>query len=408
MRTVNWDYWLRNEQWLLPDAVALLFEYELEGADERQRLDDTKPHRPPKKPKEMSEERYSEVTRAYYNAVVAIQNLLNPNSFIQARLKLPLGDEIKVEEYTVEDKERKGVAGYYRAKIYRDVFLAWAVNNEIRLPTALDDFIRGEGKAINGMGKGRCEPLPFLKKIYVVVQAIQTESVITTRGRPINLARDHEHLWGKVFADELEKIIIKLAEEKRILEIKTIFNPASLFESGPIQYELVILHSFWPYAEKLKKQIEIIEAKENNKGEEITDQHRPVKRQIEPIPIQIVSGKMEIDGLQNGLQAIAKTEEENKNKFPYKLPAGTMWKDVAIKFEDDEKVFIQAKQFKYYTDYKEMGLIGRGKNPKPSEAWIFLKVLAQVNGELAISDTTVRSEERRVGKECRSRWSPYH
>src|SRR5256885_12101416 len=24
------------------------------------------------------------------------------------------------------------------------------------------------------------------------------------------------------------------------------------------------------------------------------------------------------------------------------------------------------------------------------------------------ADTTVRSEERRVGKECRSRWSPYH
>ena len=25
-----------------------------------------------------------------------------------------------------------------------------------------------------------------------------------------------------------------------------------------------------------------------------------------------------------------------------------------------------------------------------------------------IIDDTVRSEERRVGKECRSRWSPYH
>ena len=27
---------------------------------------------------------------------------------------------------------------------------------------------------------------------------------------------------------------------------------------------------------------------------------------------------------------------------------------------------------------------------------------------IADSDTIVRSEERRVGKECRSRWSPYH
>ena len=28
--------------------------------------------------------------------------------------------------------------------------------------------------------------------------------------------------------------------------------------------------------------------------------------------------------------------------------------------------------------------------------------------EEAISNTAERSEERRVGKECRSRWSPYH
>ena len=25
-----------------------------------------------------------------------------------------------------------------------------------------------------------------------------------------------------------------------------------------------------------------------------------------------------------------------------------------------------------------------------------------------VSGTAIRSEERRVGKECRSRWSPYH
>ena len=29
-------------------------------------------------------------------------------------------------------------------------------------------------------------------------------------------------------------------------------------------------------------------------------------------------------------------------------------------------------------------------------------------GEIDVSGKTVRSEERRVGKECRSRWSPYH
>ena len=28
--------------------------------------------------------------------------------------------------------------------------------------------------------------------------------------------------------------------------------------------------------------------------------------------------------------------------------------------------------------------------------------------EFAIREKLLRSEERRVGKECRSRWSPYH
>ena len=33
-----------------------------------------------------------------------------------------------------------------------------------------------------------------------------------------------------------------------------------------------------------------------------------------------------------------------------------------------------------------------------------------INGKGAgrVGDTYARSEERRVGKECRSRWSPYH
>ena len=37
--------------------------------------------------------------------------------------------------------------------------------------------------------------------------------------------------------------------------------------------------------------------------------------------------------------------------------------------------------------------------------------LRKVNSEnrmKAVASVTFRSEERRVGKECRSRWSPYH
>ena len=34
--------------------------------------------------------------------------------------------------------------------------------------------------------------------------------------------------------------------------------------------------------------------------------------------------------------------------------------------------------------------------------------IAVENGEVIVTRPTDRSEERRVGKECRSRWSPYH
>jgi hypothetical protein len=108
--------------------------------------------------------------------------------------------------------------------------------------------------------------------------------------------------------------------------------------------------------------------------------------------IEIVKG---MEGLQDGLKAIAKTKKEDKNKFPYKLPAGTKWEDFIIKFEDDENIFIRVKQFKHYSNYKEMGMIGRGKNPSPSEAWRFMKVLAQLNGELTIRDTEARDKYKK-------------
>src|SRR5256884_9854201 len=38
------------------------------------------------------------------------------------------------------------------------------------------------------------------------------------------------------------------------------------------------------------------------------------------------------------------------------------------------------------------------------EYWMYLEAPAQAT----LGDLDKRSEERRVGKECRSRWSPYH
>ena len=70
---------------------------------------------------------------------------------------------------------------------------------------------------------------------------------------------------------------------------------------------------------------------------------------------------------------------------------------------DDEKVFIKVKQHRHYTDYKEMRLVGKGKNPNPSELWTFLKVLALENGEIPI-DNLKRETKYKKQKELLSKF----
>src|SRR5256885_2934467 len=47
-------------------------------------------------------------------------------------------------------------------------------------------------------------------------------------------------------------------------------------------------------------------------------------------------------------------------------------------------------------------------NVKSSAAFYFPKIAVQSSLESLPAPKSIRSEERRVGKECRSRWSPYH
>lgn len=112
--------------------------------------------------------------------------------------------------------------------------------------------------------------------------------------------------------------------------------------------------------------------------------------------IQIVSGsKMEVEGLQDGLKSIAKAKKEDKNKFPYKLPAGTRWENFIIKFVDAENIDIQVRQFKHTANYQDIVPLGKGKIPKPSVLWAFLKVLAQLGGEISIEDKEKRDEYKK-------------
>src|SRR5256885_16997963 len=64
------------------------------------------------------------------------------------------------------------------------------------------------------------------------------------------------------------------------------------------------------------------------------------------------------------------------------------------------------KQLRHYQDWTDVRVVivfdGKGKkidaSSEPGEVQIFYSRTGQ----------SARSEERRVGKECRSRWSPYH
>jgi len=75
--------------------------------------------------------------------------------------------------------------------------------------------------------------------------------------------------------------------------------------------------------------------------------------------------------------------KDREYKFPYKLPSGTRWENFIIEFLDDNNIKIEVKKFTHTTNYKEMGFIGKGKNPEPSEAWVFLRALAKASGEIA-------------------------
>ena len=58
-----------------------------------------------------------------------------------------------------------------------------------------------------------------------------------------------------------------------------------------------------------------------------------------------------------------------------------------------------------------IGTIGHVDHGKTTLTAAITKVLSLANGNiefLAYDQIDNRSEERRVGKECRSRWSPYH
>lgn len=113
----------------------------------------------------------------------------------------------------------------------------------------------------------------------------------------------------------------------------------------------------------------------------------------QPLPI---TGEIVVSGLKEGFESLKTIKDEKRvPKFPYKIPAGTHWNNVIIKFLDDERIEIWVKKQKHVTDYKEMGMIGKGKIPEPSEQWLFMKVLAKCHGEITIKDPEAKEKYKK-------------
>jgi hypothetical protein len=134
------------------------------------------------------------------------------------------------------------------------------------------------------------------------------------------------------------------------------------------------------------------------KHKKYTNHHNPSQLRLFEIPNPVsITGKIEVDGLKERLDALKPIHEAMPSgpKFPYKIPAGTYWNQIIIKFLNDEQIEIWVKKQKHVTNYKEMKMTGKGSNPEPNEQWLFLKVLAMCNGELTIKDPEAREKYKK-------------
>ncbi len=103
-----------------------------------------------------------------------------------------------------------------------------------------------------------------------------------------------------------------------------------------------------------------------------------------------------VSGLNESLKALRpKSPEHSGPKFPYRIPAGTCWENVTIKFLNAEQVEIWVKRQRHITNFKEMGMVGKGSIPKPCAQWLFLKVLSLYNGELTIKDPEAKDKYKK-------------
>ena len=82
--------------------------------------------------------------------------------------------------------------------------------------------------------------------------------------------------------------------------------------------------------------------------------------------------------------------------------------NISYKYHSSKKYVLKDVNIHIPSD-KIVGLVGDSGSGKSTLCKILSNYIHKFEGEVTIDNKTLcRSEERRVGKECRSRWSPYH
>src|SRR5690348_18293971 len=88
---------------------------------------------------------------------------------------------------------------------------------------------------------------------------------------------------------------------------------------------------------------------------------------------------------------------------------GTVIKGIVLAVENDQVLIDVGLKSEGRVALKEFAAPGRPAEIKPGDTVeVYLERMEDKNGEAQLSREKARSEERRVGKECRSRWSPDH
>ncbi len=103
--------------------------------------------------------------------------------------------------------------------------------------------------------------------------------------------------------------------------------------------------------------------------------------------IQQTTQKVEITSIPT-VHTIAEKSISHTNKFPFKIPAGTTWKNIIIQFTNSDYVNIQVAGHSHPTGFADMGFVDR-RTSKPTIQWGLLSLLAKGGGELPNSSSDV-------------------